>query len=269
MAKRFLDTDLFRKPFMRSLEAPYKALWIYLLCECDHAGLWVVELDVAQMRMGLKLDPEKVIEKMGGAVVPVGNGSTWYLPDFVAFQYGTLNPSNRVHSSVLDRLLKYGIDPNDTSQNKPLASPLEGAKDKDKDKDTQVRKERATEVDRVAVAFDALWITFERYGSKAKALAYYRKLSQDDRDAVHAKAAEYVASTPGCEYRKQLEGWINPDNRLWERPIPKRSVVPTGPLSKEEARARLDQIRIDNNIEKGGVVPVSLMPKEVKDVIWR
>jgi hypothetical protein len=54
---------------MRSLEAPYKALWIYLLCECDHAGVWVVELDVAQMRMGLKLDPDKVIEKMQGAVV--------------------------------------------------------------------------------------------------------------------------------------------------------------------------------------------------------
>jgi hypothetical protein len=64
MAKRFIDTDLFRKPFMRSLEAPYKALWIYLLCECDHAGVWVVELDVAQIRMGLKLDPDKVIEKM-------------------------------------------------------------------------------------------------------------------------------------------------------------------------------------------------------------
>jgi hypothetical protein len=138
MAKRFIDTDLFRKPFMRSLEAPYKALWIYLLCECDHAGVWVVELDVAQIRMGLKLDPEKVIEKMGGAVVSVDGGSKWYLPDFVAFQYGTLNPDNRVHASVLSRLDALGIDP----EKKGLASPLQGAIDKDKDKDKE--KERGS-----------------------------------------------------------------------------------------------------------------------------
>ena len=147
MAKRFIDTDLFRKPFMRSLEAPYKALWIYLLCECDHAGVWVVELDVAQIRMGLKLDPEKVLDKMGGSVVAIDGGSKWYLPDFVAFQYGTLNPANKVHGSVIERLSRYGIDPNDTSQNKPLASPLQGAKDKDKDKDiSQEGKERAGEL---------------------------------------------------------------------------------------------------------------------------
>ena len=147
MAKRFIDTDLFRKPFMRSLEAPYKALWIYLLCECDHAGVWPVELDVAQLRMGMKLDPEKAVEKMAGAVVLIDDGTKWYLPDFVEFQYGTLNPANRVHSSVIERLARYGIDPNDTSQNKGLPSPLQGAKDKekDKDKDTQGRKDSASE----------------------------------------------------------------------------------------------------------------------------
>jgi len=67
--------------------------------------------------------------------------------------------------------------------------------------------------------FERLWIIYDRYGAKAKALAYWKKLPQEDRDAITAIAPEYVASTPGCEYRKQLEGWINPDNRLWERPI--------------------------------------------------
>jgi len=146
MAKRFIDTDLFRKPFMRGLDAPYKALWIYLLCECDHAGIWVVELDVAQIRLGMKLDPEKVIEKMDGAVVSLDGGSKWFLPEFVRFQYGTLNPGNRVHASVMERLSRLSIDPNGSSQNKGLASPLQGAKDKDKDKDTQEGKERATRI---------------------------------------------------------------------------------------------------------------------------
>lgn len=146
MAKRFIDTDLFRKPLMRSLEAPYKALWIYLLCECDHAGVWDVELDVAQMRMGMKIDPEKAIEKMQGAVIPIDGGRKWFLPEFIAFQYGTLNPSNRVHASALAVLAKYGVDPNDTSQNKGLVSPLQGAKDKDKDKDIEKKKDEPREL---------------------------------------------------------------------------------------------------------------------------
>ena len=131
MAKRFIDTDLFRKPFMKGLEAPYKALWIYLLCECDHAGIWIVELDVAELRMGMPIDQEKVIEKMGGAVVPIDGGRRWFLPEFIAFQYGTLNPANRVHESVLTQLSKYGID----LEKKGLPSPLQGAKDKVKDKE--------------------------------------------------------------------------------------------------------------------------------------
>lgn len=107
---------------------------------------------------------------------------------------------------------------------------------------TQKGKDSATESDTVADDFNALWITFERYGSKGKALAYYRKLSQDDRDAVHAKAGEYVASTPGCEYRKQLEGWINPANRLWERPIPKKTLQINGQQTDEERRAERNRI---------------------------
>ena len=145
MAKRFIDTDLFRKPFMRGLEAPYKALWLYLLCECDHAGIWGVELDVAQMRMGMKLDPEKALAKLAGAVIEIDGGAKWYIVDFVAFQYGTLNPANKVHASVLAILAKHQINPEEQGATKPLASPLEGAKDKDtvKDKDFTVEKERA------------------------------------------------------------------------------------------------------------------------------
>lgn len=143
MAKRFIDTDLFRKPLMRGLEAPYKALWMYLLCECDHAGIWDVELDVAAMRLGMKLDPEKVVDKFGGAVIPVDGGAKWFLVGFVEFQYGTLNPANRVHASVLALLEKYGIDPSLKAENKGHSSPLNGAKDKAKDKEIS-EKERAT-----------------------------------------------------------------------------------------------------------------------------
>jgi len=58
MAKRFTDTDKWKKPFIRCMKAPYKLLWIYILDECDHAGIWHVDFDVAEIKIGEKLNLE-------------------------------------------------------------------------------------------------------------------------------------------------------------------------------------------------------------------
>ncbi len=67
--------------------------------------------------------------------------------------------------------------------------------------------------------FEALWLTYERNGSKGKALAYWHKLPEEDRAAIEAKVDAYVKSTPGGDYRYNLEGWINPAERRWEKPL--------------------------------------------------
>lgn len=217
MAKRFIDTDLFRKPFMRSLEAPYKALWIYLLCECDHAGVWVVELDVAQMRMGMRLDPAKAIEKMGGAVIPIDGGSKWYLPDFVPFQYGTLNPANRVHSSALEILKRHGIDP----ENKPLISPLQGGKDKDKDKDLDIQKEkeRAYEAE-IEPTFSQWFDLYDKRKAKGECEVKWRTIPQATREAIMAHTRRLVLTTPK-EFRKDPIRYLSKQG--WEDEIIQRS----------------------------------------------
>lgn len=119
--------------------------------------------------------------------------------------------------------------------------------------------------------FEALWLTFDRYGAKGKALHYWHRLPEEDRAAIIAKAPAYVASTPGCAYRKQLEGWINPDNRLWERPIVDRTAAdkPKGPMTYAEARAKLEAIRAANGIAPGGYLPTNLIPAEVRDAMQR
>ena len=125
--------------------------------------------------------------------------------------------------------------------------------------------------DEIEAQFEALWITFERYGAKGKALAYWKQLSAEDRAAVVSKAPAYVASTPGCEYRKQLEGWINPVNRLWERPIVQRgsSEAAKRPMTKEEAREAINEIRRKRGIPPGGVVETHLIPEHIRQVLAR
>ena len=248
MAKRFIDTDLFKKPFMRSLEAPYKALWVYLLCECDHAGIWSVELDVAQLRMGMKLDPEKALEKMGGAVVSIEGGTKWYLPDFIAFQYGTLNPANRVHESVLSLLSKHGIDPNEEQEKKGLTSPLKGAKDKEKDKDRDKdldtdKEERAHEPE-VEPTFKQWFDLYDKRKALGECQAKWRTIDQGTREAIMAHTARLVATTPK-EYRKDPIRYLT--KRGWEDEIIQRTSTTTNGQATEDSREQRRRMVVEAN----------------------
>lgn len=131
MAKRFTDTEKWKKPFIRSLQAPYKLLFLYILDECNHAGIWQVELDIASLRIGEPLEYNLAAEQLKDHIIELRNGEKWFIPDFVEFQYGQLNPENRAHNSVIIILDKYKL----LNKNKHLKSPLQGCKDMDKDKE--------------------------------------------------------------------------------------------------------------------------------------
>ena len=153
MAKRFTDTGKWSKPFLRGLDAPYKLLWIYILDECDHAGIWQVDIEVARVKLGVKVTLEDALKNFEGKVYSISDGEKWFIPNFIEFQYGHLNPDNRAHQSVLKLLKSNNIDINDLSTlqgpNKGLTRGLQGAAiapmdmDKDKDKDKDKEKENA------------------------------------------------------------------------------------------------------------------------------
>lgn len=131
MSKRFADTDKYKKGFIRALPAAYKLLWDYICLDCDHAGIWHVDFDVAQICVGKDciISKDEAIRHFNDGeerIQVLNGGSKWFIKPFVEFQYGQLNPANRVHLSVLSVLSNNGI--------KGLASPLQGAKEKDKDK---------------------------------------------------------------------------------------------------------------------------------------
>ncbi len=65
MAKRFTDTDKWKKPFLRGLDGAYKLLWFYILDDCDMAGIWQVDFEVARIRTGQQFDYESAINLNG------------------------------------------------------------------------------------------------------------------------------------------------------------------------------------------------------------
>lgn len=159
MAKRFTDTTKYDKPFMRSLPGAYKILWDLLYHDCDHAGIWIVDFEVAQIKVGrdMLIDREKALELFNAdevRVIVLDNGKRWFLPGFIEFQYTRLLSTNRAHISVIAALKKHSLLKEDltlslpegsplSNKIKPLGSPLEGAKEKEKDKELEMVKEKA------------------------------------------------------------------------------------------------------------------------------
>ena len=109
MAKRFTDNEKWKKRFFKNLEPKYKLLWIYILDDCNHAGIWDVDMDVAALRIGESLNEKKALELFNGNVLEIRD-DRWFVPDFITFQYGELNNNSRGHQSVIALLNKHNID---------------------------------------------------------------------------------------------------------------------------------------------------------------
>lgn len=109
MAKRFSDTDKWKKPFIRGLQGAYKLFWFYILDDCDHAGIWHVDFEVAEIRIGESLNEKRALEIFADKIQVINGGSKWFIRDFIDFQYGELKPNNRLHVSVLNVLEKNGL----------------------------------------------------------------------------------------------------------------------------------------------------------------
>jgi hypothetical protein len=144
MAKRMTDTDKWKKRFVRELSPQHKLLWFYILDDCNHAGIWEVDIEVASIRIGedLGYDMEKHRHPTNFAhdmlpqafldkIVIFDNGDKWFIPDFIEFQYGELNPNSNVHKSVIQLLERYEIE----QYLKGSQTLLDTVQDKDKDKD--------------------------------------------------------------------------------------------------------------------------------------
>ena len=147
MAKRMTDTDKYKKRFVRGLPGAYKLLWDYLYHDCNHAGIWHVDFEIAQIYLGadMPVDSKTALELFNAdeeRVIVLDEGRKWFIPKFLEFQYGQMNPRNRVHLSVLKALMVFIENP----AVKPLLSPflgaIQGAKDKDKDKDKDKEQEK-------------------------------------------------------------------------------------------------------------------------------
>lgn len=112
MAKRFIGTDIWGQDWFLDMPNEYKLFWNYILCECDHAGLYKVNVKTFGRMIESKINPDTAliffnVEKCRVRVI---TPSLWFIEDFITFQYGAqLNSANRMHNSILRLLGQVGV----------------------------------------------------------------------------------------------------------------------------------------------------------------
>ena len=140
MAKRFTDTDKWKKHSFNEMPLKMKLAWIFLCDNCDHAGVWDANFKLMSFHVGEPITKDEFDAAFADKIVWL-NKTKIFIQSFIDFQYGELNETNRVHKSIITKLKRYGAY-------KPLISPLQGAKDKDKDMDKDKDKDQDKEQDK-------------------------------------------------------------------------------------------------------------------------
>ena len=181
MAKRFTDTNKLKKKWLRSLKAPYKLLWIYLLDSCDHAGIWEVDFEIANIYIGGGVTEEKAIDFLKDRIHVFDNGEKWLIVDFIEFQYSGLNEKNPAHNNVIRVLKKYNLINSNLElviKESPLEPPFKGGKEEEEVKEKEIVIEEVKEKkDELILPFYSegfikIWGQWKLYKSKEHNFKY-------------------------------------------------------------------------------------------------
>jgi uncharacterized phage protein (TIGR02220 family) len=135
--KRFTDTDKWRDPWFRKLSAGAKLAFLFIVDNCDNAGVWDADMELANFSIGMEIPWEKVRESLGERMEVLKSGK-WHLKKFVNFQCGELSDDCKPHAAVIRLLNKHGIQ----RVSKEYPKGIHTLKEKDQDKDEEKDKEQ-------------------------------------------------------------------------------------------------------------------------------
>ena len=205
MAKRFIDSDIFADPWFSDLTPAEKCFWIFILTNCDHAGIWKRNFKMASFLIRTKItDEEKLIEKMNqDKMRMIRVNGDYFVPDYIKFQYGHLNPNVKLHQSVINILTQKNIWDEDkccltvgeelpnTYQRvtKELGKSSATLKDKDKDITSNIYIYNTRD-------FEKIWELYPRKDGKKEAIRHFKASvkTKDDLKNIQIALENYLRS---------------------------------------------------------------------------
>ena len=229
MAKRFTDTGKWKKKWIRELNPDMKLFWFYLLDNCDHAGIWEVDIDLASFQVGVKLDEARILKVFNRKIVPFKDGK-WFVPKFIEYQYGELNENVNAHKSVIKILKKYGLN----KKNQQLPNSSSGTvQDKDMN---MVKDKREGKFEIIEKSLDGLQAQFKNRNVESE--------FQHFKDYVEANGKKYK------NHLAAFRNWLRNDSyRTKDEPVKQSKITLSCPKGHHKRQV---------NRGVSGVCPVCL-----------
>lgn len=251
MAKRFTDTNKWDHAWFRKLTPAMKCAWIYLCDKCDHAGIWTADFESLSFHVGEEIETEQVLRSFGDKINQISSDK-FLLQSFIDFQYGKLNPENRVHQSVLSKLEKEGA-------NKGLTRTLQGPKDKDKDKDKEKDKEKDKDKDKeICAKIEIIYQThYPLKKGKSDGLKAARRDIKTDQDvldfetAVVRYANDCRAKGTDPKYIKHFSTFVSTWRDWLDPDAGKATVTPIRATKANQVQSNLANLWQECLIEEG------------------
>lgn len=200
MAKRFTDTDKWKRPWFDQLDIKGKLVWLYILDQCDHCGVWPANFKLLSTQVGFRVTRYQFEAWLSGKIKPF-DGDKYFIPSFVTFQQGQLSETKNAHKPIFAFLAKTGFKIDEEMmasgchQDPILMGPSIGI-------GIGKGEEGESEGKRTKFDFESLYQAYPRKEGKAEGMTRLEKRikSQDEFDSF-AKAVRKYASICKLEGR--------------------------------------------------------------------
>lgn len=131
MAKRFTDSNKWADEWFSDLEPDMKLVWLFLLDNCDHAGIWKRNIKLLKYSCGTVREQLEIQEILNDRIFIFED--KWFIPKYLKFQYSSGIGNNMpALVSVRKQLEKYNLIERVIEQ---FGNSFVTIKDKDKDID--------------------------------------------------------------------------------------------------------------------------------------
>lgn len=228
MPKRLTNTEKWKTSFFKNLPGPYQLLWLYVNDDCDFCGIWIVDFEVAGIRIN-GINEKEALEFFKNEIQVLPSGD-WFIPSFIENQYGAFSEKNAIHRKVAATLTAKhavceGYVKSDHSENTLLSHCSTVDKNKNKNKTNTViqkeNKKEPAEIQQLEIAvwptFDDFWDLYDKKVDRAEVEVLWKKLKQDEKEAIMLHVPDYKIQEPNKKYRKHPSTYIN--KKSWTNEI--------------------------------------------------
>lgn len=146
MAKRFTDSDKWKDSWFTDLSNDNKLIWLYLLDNCDNAGLWKINMKHLNFFCSTNINVDDLFFIFKGRITSVQRDIV-FIYKFCVFQYGNtfLKSKNKAVISAIEKLSDANILELNNGEYTlliPYQYPIDTPKDKEKDKEKYIEQDK-------------------------------------------------------------------------------------------------------------------------------